>query len=176
MVIGEQRRSALSDMRIRTLAEQVRGNVIRPGAEGYDVARNILNAKFDRYPALTLPSSFRSRTQRMSPRSSASRMKNGVEISVKSGGHGVAGHAVVDDGILIDLSLLKSVDVDEDMRIARAGGGLRAGEYVRATVAYGLVSPVGDVWGENYARLAEIKAKYDPDNLFHGNVNIKPAK
>jgi FAD/FMN-containing dehydrogenase len=141
MVISQQRRTAvLSDMQIRTLAERVRGNVIRPGGEGYDAARNILNAKIDRYPALVV------QVKDAEDVSQVIRFarKNGVEISVKSGGHGVAGHAIVDDAILIDLSLLKSVEVDENVRVARAGAGLRAGEYVRATEAYGLVSPVGD--------------------------------
>ncbi len=140
MVMSQQRTAVLSDMQIRTLAEQLRGNVIRPGGEGYDAARNILNAKFDRYPALVV------QVKDAEDVSQVIRFarKHGVEISVKSGGHGVAGHSIVDDGILIDLSLLKSVEVDEEMRIARAGSGLRAGEYVRATEAYGLVSPVGD--------------------------------
>ena len=141
MVLSEQRRVAvLSDMQIRTLAERLRGNVIRPGGAGYDAARTILNAKIDRYPALVV--------QVAGPEDVSEVIrfarKHDVAVSVKSGGHGVAGHAVVDDGILIDLSKLKSVEVDENMRIARAGAGLRAGEYVRATEPYGLVSPVGD--------------------------------
>jgi FAD/FMN-containing dehydrogenase len=140
MVISERRRAALSDMQIRTLAEQLRGNVIRPGAEGYDNARTILNAAFDRYPALVV------QVKDAEDVSEVIRFarKNGIEVSVKSGGHGVAGHAVIDDGILIDLSLLKSVEVDEHVRVARAGAGLRAGEYARATEAHGLVSPIGD--------------------------------
>jgi FAD/FMN-containing dehydrogenase len=127
-------------MQIRTLAEQLRGNVIRPGGEGYDAARNILNAKYDRHPALVVqPKDAEDVSQVI-----RFARRNNIDVSVKSGGHGVAGHSVVEDGILIDLSLLKSVEVDEEMRIARAGSGLLAGEYVRATEAYGLVSPVGD--------------------------------
>jgi FAD/FMN-containing dehydrogenase len=140
MVMSQQRTAVLSDMQIRVLSEQLRGNVIRPGGEGYDAARNILNAKIDRYPALVV------QVKDAEDVSQVIRFarKHGVAVSVKSGGHGVAGHAIVDDAILIDLSLLKSVEVDEHVRVARAGAGLRAGEYVRATEAYGLVSPVGD--------------------------------
>jgi FAD/FMN-containing dehydrogenase len=140
MVISQQRSAVLSDMQIRMLSERLRGNVIRPGQEGYDEARNILNAKIDRYPALVV------QVKDAEDVSEVIRFARrfGLEVSVKSGGHGVAGHAIRDDAILIDLSLLKSVEVDEHVRVARAGAGLRAGEYVRATEAYGLVSPVGD--------------------------------
>ncbi|HYI14742.1 MAG TPA: FAD-binding oxidoreductase [Thermomicrobiales bacterium] len=140
MVISQQRIAVLSDMQVRMLSERLRGNVIRPGGEGYDAARNTLNAKIDRYPALVV------QVKDAEDVAQVIRFarKHGVEVSVKSGGHGVAGHAIVDDAILIDLSLLKSVEVDEKMQVARAGAGLRAGEYVRATEAYGLVSPVGD--------------------------------
>jgi len=140
MVMSQQRSAVLSDMQIRMLSERLRGNVIRPGGKGYDQARSILNAKVDRYPALVVQvkdSEDVSEVIRFARRF-------GLEVSVKGGGHGVAGHAIVDDAILIDLSLLKSVEVDENVRVARAGAGLRAGEYVRATEAYGLVSPVGD--------------------------------
>jgi FAD/FMN-containing dehydrogenase len=108
MVMSQQRTAVLSDMQIRVLSEQLRGNVIRPGGEGYDAARNILNAKIDRYPALVV------QVKDAEDVSQVIRFarKHGVAVSVKSGGHGVAGHAIVDDAILIDLSLLKSVEVD----------------------------------------------------------------
>src|SRR4029453_16545378 len=64
-------------------------------------------------------------------------------VSVRGGGHAVAGHAVCDDGLMIDLSLMKSVRVDPEARTARGAGGLLWGELDRATQQFGLATTGG---------------------------------
>jgi FAD/FMN-containing dehydrogenase len=66
-------------------------------------------------------------------------------VSVRGGGHSVAGHGVCDGGLMIDLSLMKDVEVDAKNRVAKAGPGLRLGEFIVETEKYGLVSPTGTV-------------------------------
>src|SRR5690606_22164982 len=66
-------------------------------------------------------------------------------VAVRGGGHNVAGSAVCDDGLVIDLSLMKGIEVDPENRIARAEGGVTWGELDRATQVYGLATPGGVV-------------------------------
>lgn len=68
----------------------------------------------------------------------------GIELVVRAGGHSVMGHSSTDGGIVLDLSRLKSVDIDVDTRSATAGGGLLAGEYTTAVAGRGLVTGFGD--------------------------------
>ena len=68
---------------------------------------------------------------------------HGLEISVRGGGHNVAGKAVTDGGLMIDLSLMKGVHVDPARRTVRAQAGVRVGELDRATAAFGLATPNG---------------------------------
>ena len=64
---------------------------------------------------------------------------------MRGGGHGVAGHAVSDDALVVDLVGLRDVEVDADRRLVRAGGGCRLGDVDRATQAHGLAVPFGVV-------------------------------
>jgi FAD/FMN-containing dehydrogenase len=123
------------------LAEDFGGQLIQPGEDGYDDARAIYNAMIDRRPALIAR-----------PTGAADVMavvnyarENELPISVSSGGHGVAGYAVCDDGVMLDLSLLKGVHVDRQSGTARAAGGVQWGEYDRETQAFGLHTPGGRV-------------------------------
>jgi FAD/FMN-containing dehydrogenase len=68
-----------------------------------------------------------------------------LPVSVRGGGHAVAGHAVCDDGVMIDLSLMKAVSVDAGARIARAAGGLLLSELDAATQRHGLATTLGTV-------------------------------
>src|SRR5690606_15359983 len=69
--------------------------------------------------------------------------EQGLLVSVRGGGHNVAGHATNDGGIVIDLSGLKDVSVDAEARVVRAGGGVTLGELDAATQQYGLATPSG---------------------------------
>jgi FAD/FMN-containing dehydrogenase len=71
--------------------------------------------------------------------------RNGLLVAVRSGGHSVAGNSTCDDGIVIDLRGLKTIDVDPQAKIARAGGGVNWGEFDAATQEHGLHTPGGRV-------------------------------
>ncbi len=71
--------------------------------------------------------------------------RRGLPVAVRCGGHSVAGKGVCDDGLLVDLSLMKGVRVDPDRRTAHASGGVLWGDFDRETQAFGLATPGGRV-------------------------------
>jgi FAD/FMN-containing dehydrogenase len=121
------------------LRTRFRGALLRPGEEGYDEARRIWNGAIDRRPALI------ARCAGADDVVEAVRFARAAElaITVRGGGHAVAGHAVCDGGVMIDLSLMKAVHVDPGARTARAAGGLLWSELDRATQAFGLATTGG---------------------------------
>jgi FAD/FMN-containing dehydrogenase len=125
------------------------GQILAPGDLGYDDARRIHNGLIDKRPALI------ARCLHTADVVDAVNFgrEEGLEISVRGGGHNVAGKAVTEGGLMIDLSLMKGIHVDPDHRSARAQPGLRIGEYDRATAAYGLATPSGVVSSTGIAGL-----------------------
>jgi FAD/FMN-containing dehydrogenase len=126
---------------LQTLRARLRGRLIRPNDESYDTARRVFNAMIDRRPALI------ARCAVGADVTAAVEFgrDHDLLVSVRGGGHGVAGDAVCDGGLVIDLSGLKSVEVDPVRRAARAGGGVTWGEFDRATQAVGLATTGGVV-------------------------------
>lgn len=102
-----------------TLGSQIGGAVVVPGAEDYDTARAVWNGDIDRRPAAI------ARCTGIDDVRAAIRFarEHDIEVSVRGGGHAVAGHAVLDDGLVIDLSPMTDVHVDPDARTARVAGG-----------------------------------------------------
>jgi FAD binding domain/Berberine and berberine like len=124
---------------IDELRSKFRGALLRPGEEGYDEARRIWNGEIDRRPALI------ARCAGADDVAAAIRFAREREltVSVRGGGHAVAGHAVCDGGVMIDLSLMKAITVDRERRVARAAGGVLWRELDRATQACGLATTGG---------------------------------
>jgi FAD/FMN-containing dehydrogenase len=122
--------------RLRT---RFRGALLRPGEEGYDEARRVWNGAIDRRPALV------ARCAGADDVVEAVRFarEHDLLVSVRGGGHAVAGHAVCDGGLMIDLSLMKAVRVDPAARTTRAAGGLLWAELDRATQQFGLATTGG---------------------------------
>lgn len=124
---------------LAALRSRFRGALLRPGEEGYDDARRVWNGAIDRRPALI------ARCVGADDVVEAIRFASEEElpIAVRGGGHSVAGHGVVDDGVVVDLSLMKSVAVDPERRIARAAGGALWSDVDRATQRVGLATTGG---------------------------------
>jgi FAD/FMN-containing dehydrogenase len=123
------------------LREDFGGQLLQPGDPGYDEARTIYNGMIDRRPTLI------ARPTGASDVIAAIAYARSVDlpIAVRCGAHSVAGHSVCDDGVLLDLSLMKGVHVDRANGTARANGGVTWGEYDRETQAFGLATPGGRV-------------------------------
>ncbi|GGX59115.1 FAD-binding oxidoreductase [Streptomyces minutiscleroticus] len=129
----------------RALAEQLgsslRGEVIGRGHPGYDEARAVWNGLIDRRPALIARCSG---TADVVEAVRAARTHRPL-VSIRGGGHQVAGSAVCDEGLVIDLSRTKGVHVDPAARTARAQAGVTWGELDRETQVHGLVAPGGEI-------------------------------
>jgi FAD/FMN-containing dehydrogenase len=123
------------------LRAAVSGPVLEPHDEGYDDARRVWNADIDRRPAVIV----RCRSARDVAAAVRFATANDLEIAVRSGAHGASGQSVVDDGLMIDLSLMNTVDVDPDGRVARVGGGALLGDLIGAAQEHGLATTVGAV-------------------------------
>ena len=117
------------------------GDILRGGDALFDDARRLFNDMIDRKPAIIA----RCRSVADVQKAVRAARATGVPLSVRGGGHNVAGNAICDDGLVIDLSGMRSMTVDPIARIARAGGGATWGAYDAATQAHGLASTGGVV-------------------------------
>jgi FAD/FMN-containing dehydrogenase len=115
--------------------------ILRPGEPGYDTARRVWNGMIDRCPRLI------ARCASTADVVAAVRMApdQGLEIGVRCGGHSIAGHAVPDDGLMIDLTPMGAVDVDPSTRRATVQGGAMLGALDRAAQQHGLATTAGNV-------------------------------
>lgn len=120
-------------------ARAFRGELIQPDDPGYEQARKVWNGLIDRHPALI------ARCSEPSDVVAAVNFarEHDVLLSVRSGGHNVAGKALCEDGLVIDLSPMRDVHVDPNRRTARVQGGATLGDIDRATQSFGLAVPIG---------------------------------
>ncbi len=121
------------------LKNVIQGTVLEPSDSDYDKARMVWNAMIDRKPALIVQCKS---TSDVVEAVNYARQSN-TPISIRGGGHNVAGHAVCDDGIMIDLSLMRHVEVDIDGKTALVDGGCIWRDVDEATQKYGLATPGG---------------------------------
>jgi FAD/FMN-containing dehydrogenase len=126
---------------IEALRTQLSGVVLTRGDTGYHEARSAWNGEIDRYPAVIARCA--GATDVVAAIGFA--RQHGLEISVRGGFHNTAGTAICDDGLMIDLSPLRQVEVDPAARRARVGGGATLGDLDAATQAHGLAVPAGIV-------------------------------
>lgn len=135
------RASAIDDAALDTFLATFRGQLIRPGDAAYEEARHVWNSMIDKRPALI------ARCTGTADVVAAVRFARatGMPVAVRGGGHNVAGNAVIDDGLVIDLSLMKEIEVDPVQRVARAQPGVVWGELDAETQKYGLATPGGVV-------------------------------
>jgi FAD/FMN-containing dehydrogenase len=118
---------------------QIEGDVLRPGDDGYDEARSVWNGMIDRKPTLIA----KCRDSRDVADTLAFAGRQDYPVSIRGGAHNVAGHAVCDDGVMIDLSGMRNVSVDVEKRTARVDGGATWRDVDAASQPHGLVTPGG---------------------------------
>jgi FAD/FMN-containing dehydrogenase len=122
------------------LRADLHGSVITPDDEGYDEARTLFYGGMDRRPALIAKVAD---TEDVARVISLAREID-APLAVRSGGHSIAGHSVIDDAIVIDLSPMRALDIDAEDRTAWAETGLTAGGFTTQAAEHGLAVGFGD--------------------------------
>jgi FAD/FMN-containing dehydrogenase len=133
--------TTLNHALVGELAREVSGSVLGPEDAGYDAARAVHNGLIDRKPALIV----RCRTTSDVVAALAVARRTGLEVSVRGGGHNVAGRAVTDGGVMIDLAEMKAIAIDPERATAAAQGGVTWAELNAAAGAHGLAVTGGVV-------------------------------
>jgi FAD/FMN-containing dehydrogenase len=131
----------LDALELRSLAEGIRGEVLLPGDGAYDRSRAVFNGMIDRRPAVIVRCAAVSDVLRGLEFARSS----DLTLSVRSGGHGVAGLAVCEGGMMLDLSPMKGIRVDPSSGTAEAQAGLTLAEFDHETQAFGLATTMGVV-------------------------------
>jgi FAD/FMN-containing dehydrogenase len=136
---GEE--TILAEDAVENLKGQIQGDVLLPSDDDYDQARKIWNGMIDKRPALIVRCT--------GPADVIDAVKfartHNILVSVRGGGHNVAGNALVDDGMVIDLSRMRGIHVDPKSRTVRAQAGATLGDLDRETQVFGLSVPSGIV-------------------------------
>lgn len=139
MAAVDGRRVSVEASALAKLAASIRGQLLQPGDADYDQARTVWNAMIDRKPALivrcTGPADVMAAVN--------FGREHGLVTAVRGCGHNIAGSAVPDGGMMIDLSLMKSVRVDPINRRAEVGPGATLGDFDHEVQVFGLATPVG---------------------------------
>ena len=124
---------------LTALASTVRGDVFTLEDEGYDEARSIWNAMIDRRPAAIVQCAG---TADVIDAVGFAR-EHELPLAVRGGGHNIAGSALRDDGLVVDLSTMRSVAVDPRTKTARVEGGATLADFDHEAQAFGLATPLG---------------------------------
>jgi FAD/FMN-containing dehydrogenase len=129
----------VSDVAATSFKASLRGQSFVPGEAGYDAARIVFNRIIDRRPAII------ARCAGAADVIACVHFarEHGLPVSVRGGGHSIAGKAICDDGLMIDLSAMKGIRVDPLAQTVRAEPGLTIGEFDRETQAFGLATTMG---------------------------------
>jgi FAD/FMN-containing dehydrogenase len=132
-------RAVLKEGAVLELKSSLRGQLLAAGDAGYEEARKVWNADIDKRPALI------ARCAGVSDIISSVNFAraNQLLVSVRGGGHNIPGNCICNGGLVIDLSLMRSVRVDPVKRTARAEGGAKWGDFDHETQAFGLATPGG---------------------------------
>jgi FAD/FMN-containing dehydrogenase len=129
----------LKEAAVAAFKQSLRGQLIAPGDDSYAEARQVWNGNIDRRPGLIArPAGVADVIQAVN-----FARDHSLLVSVRGGAHGFAGTCVCNGGLVIDLSLMKSIRVDPGRRVVRAEGGVKWGEFDRETQAFGLATTGG---------------------------------
>jgi FAD/FMN-containing dehydrogenase len=139
VMTNSERASTLDQAAIAEFKQSLRGELITPSDQDYDQKRKLWNGMIDKHPAMILRC-----TGAADVVSAVNFARNNrLLLSVRGGGHNVAGKALCDDGLVIDLSDMRSVRLDPTSRTVRAQGGARLGDIDHETTPFNLAAPIG---------------------------------
>ncbi len=140
---------AVPEEAVQAFKTGVRGALLRPGDDGFDAARKVYNAMIDKHPAMIV------RCAGVADVIAAVNFAraNNLLVAVRGGGHNVAGNALCDGGIVIDLSGMRAIRVDPVHRTARAEAGATYREFDHETQAFGLATTGGTISATGIAGL-----------------------
>ena len=124
---------------LNALQTSLRGQLLQAGDAGYDAARAIWNGMINRRPALIVRCAGTADVRT----ALAYARDHGLSLAVRGGGHNIAGSALCDDGLVIDLSAMKSVQIDPEQRRAYVEGGATLHDFDHEAQAYALATPLG---------------------------------
>src|SRR5918994_699094 len=170
----------MTDQMVSTLQQSLRGRVIGPGDDDYDAARALYNGMIDERPRLI------ARCVDVADVIAAVNFGRGqgLLVAIRGGGHNGPGLGSCNDGLVIDLSMLKSVRVDPARRTVRVDAGCTSGDVDHATHAFGLAVPFGIVSTTGVAGLTlgggtgDLTRKYGLtiDNLLEADVVLADGR
>ncbi len=129
----------LGDEAVGELSRSLDGDLVLPDHPEYNEARDVWNGLVNRYPAVIA----RAAGSRDVATAIGFAREHDLEVSVRGGAHQQAGNAVVDNGLVVDLSDLDDVTVDPERQVAEVGPGNRAEDVLAETQEYGLAMPTG---------------------------------
>jgi len=132
---------AIDDQELERLGQSLDGSVVLPGSDEYEDATSIWNGMITKRPAVVI----RSHSTEDVVKAVAFARDNGFEMSIKGGGHNIAGLALSDGGVTLDLSPMRDVEVDVPSMRVSAGPGCTLGDVDVATQEYGLATTLGFV-------------------------------
>jgi FAD/FMN-containing dehydrogenase len=132
------------------LARKIHGRFLRDGSPLFDEARKVWNLDYDRRPLAMARCADIDDVRRCVEFA----RRHGIPVAIRGGGHSYAGFGVADGAMQIDLAAFNAVKVDPDRRVASVGGGTRIKELLTATLAAGLVTPMGGCGDVGVAGLA----------------------
>ena len=130
---------AISKETTETLKRKVKGQIVLPSDPSYDEVREIWNAMIDRRPALIVRCAEASDVVH----AISFARENGLEISIRGGGHNIAGNALCDNGVMIDLSTMRRVRVNAEKKRAYVEPGATLADFDKVAQSHGLATPVG---------------------------------
>jgi FAD/FMN-containing dehydrogenase len=140
-ITGDGKSITLARAAVQELGDALRGNLLLRGHSAYEEARRVINAQMNKFPALIVQ-----------PRGAADvklavdfARESNLLVAVKCGGHSPSGKSTCDDGLMIDLSLMRGVQVNPEIRTARVLGGSLLGDLDHEAMARGLVTTAGTV-------------------------------
>lgn len=140
---------------------KVQGRIVTENDDEYETARKIWNGMIDKRPLAIVKC-----TSESDVKNAVSFVRdNNLKLSVRGGGHNVAGNSLCDGGVVIDLSLMNQVTVDPEKKVVRVSGGATLGDVDRETLKYNLAAPLGVVPRTGVAGLA-----------LHGGLGINTRK